>query len=195
MRPGVLGGYFDLVIVEERPGYLSFEIEGTPEAVRDFLGEGGGHRWQRIPPTERKGRVHTSTVTVAVIPQLCPTPSVDLRDVEFTTTKGDGPGGQHRNKTESAVIAHHVPTGMKVRIESDRSQFKNKATALRVLDERVKEASLATQATSRNDSRKQQVGTGARGDKVRTYRTQDDRVTDHRTGKTWQLSRWLRGEW
>jgi len=163
--------------------------------VGDFRNEGGGHRWQRIPPTEKRGRVQTSTVTVAVL-SIPETPEgLNLNDVEITTTKGDGPGGQHRNKTESAVIAIHRPTGIKVRIESDRSQHKNKATALAVLAAKVAEVGAMKGRNEVNQSRRQQVGSGERGDKVRTYRQRDNQVNDHRTGQHWQLNRWMAGEW
>lgn len=118
-----------------------------------------------------------------------------MNEVELTTTKGDGPGGQHRNKTESAVVAVHLPTGERVRIESDRSQHKNKATALTVLAERVHRRRIAATEAQDGASRRAQVGSGQRGDKIRTYRTQDNSVRDHRDGRQWQLDRWLRGEW
>lgn len=120
---------------------------------------------------------------------------IDMNDVEITTTKGDGPGGQHRNKTESAVIAIHRPTGIKVRIESDRSQHKNKATALSVLAAKVVDARSGVVLSKVNEARRRQVGSGERGDKVRTYRQRDNQVNDHRTGQRWQLTQWLAGNW
>lgn len=161
-----------------------------------FINESGGHRWQRIPPNEKRGRVHTSTVTVAVLdPDAVAGQALEHRDVEITTTGGSGPGGQNVNKVESCVIATHVPTGTTVRIGNERSQHQNKALALKVLAARLYQAEREKVTAQKNDERRQQVGTGQRGDKVRTYRTQDDQVTDHRTGVKTRLSRWYNGDW
>lgn len=188
------GGSFSAQLLLERSGFASIMVSG--QGVMDaFANEAGGHRWQRVPPNERRGRVHTSTVTVAV---LCPSKdSVDInvRDVEFTTTKGSGPGGQNRNKVESCVIAKHVPTGIIVRCENERSQHQNKQQALRELSVRVGELQRQTLLSAENADRKQQVGSGMRGDKIRTYREQDDIIADHRSGKKLNLKRWRRGEW
>jgi peptide chain release factor 1 len=159
-----------------------------------FGNEGGGHRWQRIPPTERSGRVHTSTVTVAVLEPGRVVGNPIARDVDITTARGSGPGGQHRNKTESCVTATHRPTGITVKIDM-KSQHQSRSMALAVLAGRLYAMQRNQLLASENDSRKQQVGSGMRGDKIRTYRSQDDRVVDHRTGKRWVLSRWIRGEW
>ncbi len=106
---------FDLTLLEERDGFLSFQVEG-PAATQVFGQEGGGHRWQRVPPTERRGRVHTSTITVAVLavptPQEC---ALHPDDLLITTTRGSGPGGQNRNKVETEVVVTHKPTGLQVR--------------------------------------------------------------------------------
>lgn len=160
-----------------------------------FAAESGGHRWQRVPPTERKGRVQTSTVTVVV---LDPNPTtgfkLDPRDVEISTARGSGPGGQNRNKTESCVIATHRPSGLQVRIDTERSQHQNKASALGLLAARLNQEQSERSAQERADQRKSQAGSGMRGDKVRTYRTQDDLVTDHRTGEKWNLTKWMKGD-
>ena len=115
-------------------------------------------------------------------------------DVEIRTTRGSGPGGQHRNKTDSCVIATHTPTGMSVRIDS-KSQHQNRALALQVLAARLADEAAERNRFARDASRKEQMGSGMRGDKVRTYRSQDDRVTDHRTNRTWSLKAWTRGTW
>lgn len=169
----------------------------TGPGTRDvFRNEGGGHRWQRIPPTEKCGRMQTSTITVAVLDPDSPIgDSLRHSDVDITTTRGSGPGGQNRNKTDSCVIATHRPTGLQVRIDNERSQHQNKAIAYKVLAARLYEAEREKSLVSREKDRKQQVGTGMRGDKVRTYRTQDDLVTDHRTGTKFRLSAWMRGDW
>lgn len=123
--------------------------------------------------------------------------SVDfnLDDIKLITTKGSGPGGQHRNKVESAVIATHIPTGISVKIESDRSQHKNKAAALDILASRVHQKALMAHKDSINTNRRVLTGSGERGDKIRTYREQEDKIVDHISGKTWRLSKWLKGEW
>lgn len=160
-----------------------------------FSSEAGGHRFQRIPPTERRGRVHTSTITVATIEVSRFEFRLDPKDVEFSTSHGDGPGGQHMQKTESVVIATYKPTGDKVRIGTSRSQGENKEIALEVLQAKIAKRNQEELNSQINDKRRAQIGAGERGDKIRTYRSQDDRVTDHRTGKTWQLSKWRRGLW
>jgi peptide chain release factor 1 len=139
--------------------------------------------------------VHTSTVTVAVLRE--PTAAevrVDERDLEWSTCRGSGPGGQHRNKTESAVIVKHVPTGLQVRCESERSQHQNRANALGVLRARLWEAQQAAADSARAGERKRQLGSGQRGDKVRTVRVQDGIVTDHATDRKIPLRDYLRGD-
>jgi peptide chain release factor 1 len=160
-----------------------------------FLPEAGGHRWQRVPPTEKRGRVQTSTITVAVLdPLVADRYELDLRDVEIRKTLGSGPGGQHRNKTESCVIATHKPTGLAVRVDM-RSQPQSLAMALRILSAKLADIETMERNQGRNAERRAQVGSGMRGDKIRTYREQDDRVTDHRSGATFRLSLWMRGDW
>ena len=182
-------------MLDERPGLVSVAFSGAGARAL-FQNESGGHRWQRIPPTERRGRVHTSTVTVAIMdPDVIVGSALDVRDVEIMTTRGSGPGGQNRNKTDSCVIATHRPTGLAVRIDNERSQHQNKAMAYKVLAARLYEAERDRVAAEREKDRRQQVGTGMRGDKVRTYRTQDDQVNDHRTGQRWRLQDWTRGIW
>jgi peptide chain release factor 1 len=160
-----------------------------------FAGEPGGHRWQRVPPTEKRGRVQTSTVTVAVLA----TPArVDLaireEDVDVETMRGSGAGGQHRNKTDSAVRARHRPTGIEVRCESERSQHRNRELALQVLAARVVDRDRAASDGARAADRRRQVGSGMRADKRRTIRVQDDQVTDH-DGRTWRFKAYARGDW
>jgi peptide chain release factor 1 len=189
------GGVFDIEVIDQRPGLVTLAVSGVG-ARQTFQHEGGGHRWQRIPPTEKRGRVQTSTVTVAVLdPDAVLGQALDLRDVEIVTARGSGPGGQNRNKTESCVVATHRPSGLQVRIDNERSQHQNKAMAYKVLAARLYETERGRVSAARDDARKQQVGTGQRGDKVRTYRTQDDQVTDHRTGVKMRLSRWYNGDW
>lgn len=189
------GGVFDVELLDERPGYVQAMITGRG-AVATFFSESGGHRWQRVPQTEKRGRVQTSTVTVAVMdPDAVAGAPIDVRDVEISTSRGSGPGGQNRNKIESCVVAVHRPSGLQVRIDSERSQHQNRATALRVLSARLYDQQREQALAGRNAERRQQVGSGQRGDKVRTYRTQDDQVIDHRTGVKLKLSKWYSGDW
>lgn len=120
---------------------------------------------------------------------------LDMRDVELITTKGSGPGGQNRNMTESCVIATHRPTGLSVRIDNERSQHQNKATALRMLASRLYQSAGEKAKSERDQLRRDQVGTGMRADKVRTYAEQRDIVTDHRTNQRWSLKQWRKGIW
>jgi peptide chain release factor 1 len=121
-------------------------------------------------------------------------PPLDYSSVDISTTKGSGPGGQHRNKTESCVVVTHRPTGITVRIDG-RSQHQNKQAAMKLLAARVQEHNLNAAVAQQDQQRRAQVGSGMRGDKVRTYRTQDDQVNDHRTGQRWRLRDWVKGDW
>ena len=189
------GGVFELTVIDERPGLVQVAVSGQNARVT-FQNEGGGHRWQRCPPTEKRGRIQTSTVTVAVLdPDAVMGQALNYSDVDIVTTRGSGPGGQNRNKTDSCVIATHRPTGIAVRIDNERSQHQNKAMAYKVLAARLYEAERERIAAARENDRRQQVGSGMRGDKVRTYRTQDDQVNDHRTGQRWRLQDWVKGIW
>jgi len=152
-------------------------------AIAPLLQEGGGHRWQRVPPTEKRGRVHTSTVTVVVL-EVPSEGSWRLRDadIEVFTTRDSGPGGQHRNKTESCVVMRHRPTGIEAK-SALKSQHENRRIARELLEARVAAHLQAAAERVRAENRRQQAGSGMRGDKVRTYRAQDGTVTDHRTGR------------
>lgn len=189
------GGVFSLEIVDQRPGLLVFQATGkTAEAT--FGNEAGGHRFQRIPPNEKRGRVHTSTVTVAVLSE--PTEvqiHIPARDLEFTSTRGSGAGGQNRNKVETCVIVKHLPTNLTVRCESERSKEQNQKTAISILRAKLWELERNRVHQERASERKQQVGSGMRGDKRRTIRYQDGQVNDHVTGKRWELKSYLRGDW
>ena len=149
---------------------------------------------QRVPPTERKGRVHTSTITVCVldVPQSHEI-VLDERDLEVYTCRGSGAGGQHRNTTDSAVQIKHKPTGIMVRVESERSQHQNKATAMELMRARLQEAETEGRNSQRDEKRARQAGSGMRGDKRRTIRYQADEVVDHKTGKKMKAKQYLRG--
>lgn len=133
-------------------------------------------------------------MTVAVLDPLEVEGQLNFDELTITTTKGSGPGGQHRNKTESCVVVVHDPTGLTVRIDG-RSQHQNKSAALKLIATRLRTHQLELAAQQREDKRREQVGSGMRGDKVRTYRVQDDQVNDHRTGQHWRLRDWVKGIW
>lgn len=182
-------------ILEQRPGIIIARATGE-NAELTFRDEFGGHRWQEISPTDKHKRVHTSTTTVAILQEPTDVQFV-LRpqDLEFMTCRASGKGGQGVNTTDSAVQVKHLPTGMMVRSETEKSQVQNKANALALLRARLWEAEREKAAGDRARDRKQQVGVGARGDKRRTLRAQDDQVVDHVTGRRWKLKNYLRGEW
>lgn len=174
---------------------IVFRASGKGVAAA-FANESGGHRWQRVPPTEKRGRMQTSTITVAVLPEPTETQVVVREnDLKWAFCRGSGAGGQHRNVTDSAVILTHVPTGIKVRCESERSQHANKETALQVLRARIWDAANEQRSSAISSSRREQVGSGMRADKRRTIRSQDGVVTDHVLNKQWQLKKYLRGDW
>jgi peptide chain release factor 1 len=151
-----------------------------------------------VPPSEKRGRVHTSTITVAVLHVEARGGgfgSLKKADVDEKTTKGSGAGGQHRNKTESVVVVTHRPTGIVVRCESQRSQHQNRVVAWALLDERVRAADVSQQKEEREAERRAQLGSGMRGDKVRTIRIQDGVVTDEPGGRKITWRRYQRGDW
>jgi peptide chain release factor 1 len=144
--------------------------------------EGGVHRVQRVPATESQGRIHTSTATVAVLPQVDDVDEVhiDPNDLEISATAAGGPGGQHVNRTMSAVQIKHIPSGIMVRSEQQRSQHQNKAKAMQILSAKLLEIERAAQASAISSERRSMVGTGERSEKIRTYNYPQNRITDHR---------------
>jgi len=158
--------------------------------------ESGVHRVQRVPVTEASGRIHTSTVTVAVLPEVEEVEvQIDPKDLRIDVFRASGHGGQHVNVTDSAVRITHIPTGIVVSCQDERSQHKNKAKAMRVLRARLFEKAKAEQQSQISQARKEQVGTGERSERVRTYNFPQGRVTDHRIGLTlYKLERILEGE-
>ena len=172
----------------ERGGFKEaiFSVLGS-NVFRKLRYESGVHRVQRVPVTEASGRVHTSTVTVAILPEAEEV-DVELKpdDLEITVCRASGPGGQGVNTTDSAVQIVHKPTGVTVRCADERSQQKNKTKALRVLRARILEARQTEEAAKYAAQRKSQVGTGERNERIRTYNFPQNRVTDHRTNLTIQ---------
>ena len=184
-NPTELGGFKE----------VSFMINGDGAYSR-FKFESGVHRVQRVPETESQGRIHTSTVTVAVLPEA---QEVDVEinpaDLQIDTFRSSGAGGQHINKTESAIRITHIPTGTIVECQDERSQHKNKDKAMKILRSRILEAEREKQNKEIAGERKSQVGTGDRSERIRTYNYPQGRVSDHRIGLTlYKLEAILNGD-
>lgn len=183
---------FDLELIDERPGFICFQVKGK-RAHQVFANEMGSHRWQRVPPTERKGRRQTSTITVAVLPLTkISNLNIQTSDLIYSTRRGGGPGGQHKNKTDSCVDLKHKPTGITVTVDG-RKQHQNKVLALRILSAKLLARENERGIIERNKNRRQQVGGGTRGDKRRTIRVNDNQVIDHTLNKTISYKEYVKG--
>lgn len=188
----------------ERIGQSETELGGFREITFSIDGDGafsrlkyesGVHRVQRVPETESQGRVHTSTVTVAVLPEVDDVElTIDPKDLKIDTFRSSGAGGQHINKTSSAIRVTHLPTGMVVECQDERSQFKNRDKALKVLRSRLFEIKQREQDEAIASERRSQVGTGDRSERIRTYNFPENRVSEHRIKLTlYQLDSFLDG--
>ncbi|HLP75676.1 MAG TPA: peptide chain release factor-like protein, partial [Candidatus Paceibacterota bacterium] len=183
--PSDLGGFKEII----------FQITGA-DVYKRLRYESGVHRVQRVPATEAQGRIHTSTCTVAVLPEA---EEVDVEikpeEIEVTVCRASGKGGQGVNTTDSAVQIHHKPSGLIVRIADERSQIKNRAKAMTVLRSRLLERKIAEENAKYAANRKEQVGTGERSEKIRTYNFPQNRVTDHRIEVTlYNLANFIEGD-
>lgn len=179
-------------MIDVRPGETHLQVEGTD--LSSLQNEAGGHRIQRVPPTEKRGRVHTSTVTVAVIDSEvdCDSTSIPEHELRVEWYSGTGKGGQHRNKHQNSCRLTHIPSGINATAQT-RSRSSSYDQAFREVKKRLDETRRRSYNNTIASDRKQQVGSGMRGDKIRTYRFQDDSVQDHRTGKTARAKQVLAG--
>ena len=190
-----VGVLFDAILIAVGSGYASVRITGE-NAKKIFEKESGAHQWHRCPPTENRGRTHTSVVKVAVLDiQPLNVINVNNNDIELSTTRGSGPGGQAKNKLETCIILKHKPTGIIVRCEAERSQYQNKILAYEILESKLRKMHEKKLQDSIDRERKDKMGCGHRAEKIRTYMVKHNLCVDHITGKKTALKEWLKGKW
>ncbi len=183
-HPTELGGFREVI----------FAVKGNDVYSR-LRFESGGHRVQRVPATEASGRIHTSAVTVAVLPEAEEIDiEIDQEDLRIDRFSSSGPGGQSVNRTASAIRLTHEPSGMVVSCQDEKSQHKNLAKAMRVLRSRLYEQEVQARKQERDATRRSQIGSGDRSERIRTYNYPQDRVTDHRLGKSYSLTQIVAGD-
>lgn len=188
------GTAFELSIIDKQFGFIRLLVEGN-NIKKIFQNEIGGHQWHRIPPTESKGRVHTSMVTISVIDFTEDIKfEIDEKDLDWSTTRGSGKGGQNRNKVETVAVVKHKPSGISVRCEVERSQWKNKQLALKILQNKLKNIQEKRQRDELSSLKKEHHGSGERSDKIKTYVVKRNEIINHKTGNKSDLSDWYKGK-